>query len=280
MAQNGLTPVSRARHGNRFWRRFTSFKFVCGLTDCPVVNAELLQTAATFPIVFRVSDRGYYPVAILSMVSGDPTPFVSVHGRWQAAYVPSALRCFPFQCQSLTSLGDSQAPCSELLIDESSGLVTDNPEDEVFFDQSGALGPELKKVGAFFQALTKSMQETFHLCHILAEMKLFSPLDSYQNTALPKGCFGVDMGALRRVPAAHMSLLAINGALRLIHAHQISLTHISWLSQAQKRSDSFQGLATDKTTSDLTGFLDALVTAQEQENRLGQGRRGGEYAIL
>ncbi|WP_298849073.1 SapC family protein [uncultured Ruegeria sp.] len=277
MAQNGLTPVTRVRHGHRFWRRFTSFDFARGMTECPVVEAEILHAASSLPITFRKSEHGYYPVAVLSMQQDQPTPLVSEHGRWLATYVPSALRCAPFQTQLIGPQNDSD---TELLVDETSGLITDDPEDEVFFDKTGKLAPELKKVWAFFRTLNKSVGNTTLLCRVLADMGLFHPLASYQGVEFPCGHFGVDQNALRKIPSAHMSLLASNKGLRLIHAHQISLTHCVWLTQAQIRAHQVTGGSPTPTTSGVSGFLDALVTAQQKENTMDHCWQEGHHALL
>ncbi|NOD97693.1 SapC family protein [Ruegeria sp. HKCCD6228] len=277
MAQNGLTPVSLGRHGHRFWRRFTSFDFARTMADCPVVEAEILQAAATFPITFRKSEHGFYPVAVLSVQSDQPTPFVSAHGKWLATYVPSVLRCAPFRPRLIEPDGDGR---DELLVDETAGLITDNPEDETFFDKSGQLAPELKKVAAFFRALKESMKYTTHLCRVLADMGLFGPLTTFQGVEFPSGHFGVTQNALEKIPRAHLSLLTSNGGLRLIHAHQISLTHSIWLTHAHARAHrEADGSLTQQTTG-VSGFLDALVAAQQKEEAMDHCRQEGHHAFL
>ena len=277
MAQNGLTPVSHVRHGHRFWKRFTSFDFARGMTECPVVEAEILHAAATFPITFRKSEHGFYPVAVLSLKPNQPTPFVSEHGKWLATYVPSALRSTPFQSRLNEPRDNDNA---ELFIDETSGLITDDPEDEIFFDKTGKLAPELKKIVAFFHALNKSMKNTTLLCGVLADMGLFNPLTSFQGIEFPHGHFGVDQSALQKIPSAHMSLLASNRGLRLIHAHQISMTHCEWLTQAQTRNNQISGGSPKHMISGVSGFLDALVTAQQKESALDFHWQEGHHAPL
>ena len=77
-----------------------------------------------------------------------------------------------------------------------------------------------------------------------------------------------------------MSLLANTGALRLIHAHQVSLTHFQWLSRAQ--SDAVRPTTKKEKNkgSNLPRFLDALVSAQQSETLLGHRNHEGENAVL
>lgn len=280
MVQNSLIPVTRQRHKGKFWKRFSSFDFARKINECAVVDAEILQIAASFPIVFRRSDQCHYPVAMLSMEANCPTPFVSTQGKWLAMYVPSGLRCFPFRYELPEHNHETNPLHFDLLVDESSGLVTNEPADELFFDQEGNLGPELAKVQAFFQALSKSMQDTLHLCKVLSEMGLFAPLSSFQGMPLPNGLFGINASALQKTHAANMSLLAKTGGLRLIHAHQVSLTHFTWLSQAQKQAVLLTDKKAEHPASKLPDFLDALVTAQEAESTLEHHNHEGQYATL
>ncbi|MEM9105557.1 MAG: SapC family protein, partial [Pseudomonadota bacterium] len=84
MERKKLVPVTVARHGNMYWKRFSSYAFAADLTETAVVSAEIPQTAAAFPIVFREIDEKIGPVAILSLVANRLTPFVSSDGQWLA----------------------------------------------------------------------------------------------------------------------------------------------------------------------------------------------------
>lgn len=279
MAQNGLTPVTRVRHGHRFWKRYTSFEFARDMVDCPVAEAEILQAAANFPIAFRKSKRGFYPVAILSMTQDKPTPYVSAKGEWRASYVPSALRCVPFQSRPPELQDKTGEGEFDLLVNESLELVTDNPDDEPFFDRTGALGAELRNVQAFFRTLTASLENTYQLCRTIGDMGLFSPLACAQMDECLDGYFGVKLGALRQVPSAHLSLLATNGGLRLIHAHQVSLTHCAWLLPAQMRVEQLEKKSSTGVRSGASEFMEALAAAQRKESLLDHRWQEGQYAI-
>ena len=120
MVQNGLTPVTRLNHGHRYWRRFTSFEFARHLPECPVVEPEILQAAAAFPIAFRAISGEVEAVALLSVHAEGSTPFVSDEGTWLAQYLPSALRCPPFQVD-LTGAQSEPQPAGCLMVDENDG---------------------------------------------------------------------------------------------------------------------------------------------------------------
>lgn len=259
MTKNGVTPVTFSRHGQRSWRRFTSYEFARHLTDCPVVEAEILQVAAAFPIAFRKSDTEIEPVALLSLETMGPTPFVSNEGAWLATYVPSALRCPPFQA----SLGwTGEAAHLQLLVDESLNLIDDNREGEAFFDETGELAPELKNIRAFLQARSVAAQETRQLCSVLEQMNLFSTLILYQGVRFPHGLLAVDAAVLAKLTPDQMAVLTQQDALRLIHAHQVSLSHSAWLQRAHQQSIRH---SETQEISGVSGFLDAVAQAHQTE---------------
>ncbi|WP_120632156.1 SapC family protein [Ruegeria sp. EL01] len=279
MAQNGLTPISSQRHGQRYWRRFSSYDFARNLTDCPLVEAEILQGAAAFPIVFKAADAGVEPVAILSMTYRASTPFVSADGAWLATYVPSVLRCSPFHASRLEPR-NATGYQFQLWIDETLGLVTDDPTDEAFFDEHGALTPELQKVSAFFQARIAAAEETAKVCNIIAEMNLFAPIADHHGIEFPDAALGVSTEAIKGLSQAQKTVLTNCGALRLIHAHQVSLSHSAWLMQAQLQADQAERQSGFNRTPGVSGFLGAMATAQQSEQKFGFAEGENLYASV
>lgn len=276
MVQNGLTPVTRLNHGHRYWRRFTSFEFARHLPECPVVEPEILQAAAAFPIAFRVVSGEVEAVALLSVHAAGSTPFVSDEGTWLAQYLPSALRCPPFQVD-LTGAQSEPQPAGCLMVDETLGLVTDDPRDECFFDADGKLTPELVKVQRFLCQRAAAKQNTLTLCRVIQGMNLFSPLDQLTSVECPDGLLGVSLRAVHSLPQSHKSLLTNSGALRLIHAHQVSLSHVAWLTQAQRQ---MVDRASGRASSEISGFLDAVVGAQAKEHAFGLNQPEGVQAYV
>ncbi|WP_170762976.1 SapC family protein [Ruegeria lacuscaerulensis] len=265
MAQDGLFPVTHARHGQRYWKRFTSFKFAANRTDCAVVFNEIQIAAAAFPIVFMKSERGMEPRALLSLRTGAPTPFLSQDGQWLAPYVPSSLRCHPFQAER-TCTNETDSTCRfQLNVDESSGYVTRNPRDEVFFDANGKLSHELLEVQTFLKAYVAASEATQKLCRTIAKLGLLEPIETHGAVDLPCEAFGITSSRLTKLSQAEKLVLVDSGALQLIHAHQISLSHCEWILRAQQQLT--QRAAPEKYTenSDISGFLYAMAKAQNAD---------------
>lgn len=265
MAQNGLFPVTYARHRGRYWKRFSSFHFVNGRSECPIVEKEVLHVAAAYPIVFRRSETTVEPVAVLSLLPDAPTPFVAQDGRWLAGYIPSDLRCPPFQA----SLPDRQFGTEEnrlqLMVDETLGLVTDVPGDEPFFTEAGDLTAELHRVHTFLQARAASAHQTQSMCGVLDKLELFEPMKRYEGVNLPAGCLGIAAPRSNALSQTEKLTLLEIGAFRLIHAHQVSLSHLTWLSRAHEQSGWSRKPKHYTEDSDISRFLRAMAHAQREE---------------
>ena len=145
VTQTAQVAISKDRHGGRFWRRFASYAFARDRHSVPIVLAELEPAASAFPLVFRSSATGSVePHALLHLTVGESSPFVASDGTWRGTYVPSILRAHPFAATPAQA-GAEMA----LLVDEASGLITDDPKDEAFFDENGAPSAALEQVIAF-----------------------------------------------------------------------------------------------------------------------------------
>lgn len=249
MAQNGLFPVSHARHQNMYWQRFASYDFARSLKVCAITAAEILPAAASFPIIFRDTGDEVEMIAILSLKADQKTPLVSGDGRWLAFYIPSQLRCYPFKAGQ--GLSESDAPI--LLVDESSGLITQHPTDEPFFTKAGQLTPDLCAVRSFLQMREAAAAETRRLCQKITNQGLFSPIETYDDIPLPAGALTVDPDALSRLSQNQTSTLVNSGALRLIHAHHVSMSHCGWLSRIRH-----QKVIANQQSEGLNEFIEAI----------------------
>ncbi len=270
MTQNQCKPVTVENYGNKYWKRFTSFEFAQTVSDCPVVETEIFPVAAAFPTAFRRTGEEVEPVALFTLHAKSPNPFVSDTGAWVAPYVPSALRCLPFFADRVSNRAGNQF---QLMVDESLGLVSDNPKDEVFFDKTGALSSELRKVQSFFQARLASVKRTRAICEVLSDLNLFDDLQEHEGYNLPPGFLGISQTHLDALSPEEKTQLAVCGALRLVHAHQISLSHVPWLAHAQTQVLQNKHLAKLDLTPDAGRFLGAIANAQIAEGFLSESAR-------
>ncbi|WP_419741399.1 SapC family protein [Ruegeria sp.] len=270
MTRTHLKPLSFQRHGHMFWKRFTSFEHTRHVTECSVVEAEVFPVAASFPLVFRKTEGRVEPVAVFSLTEEAENPFVSETGGWLAPYLPSAMRCPPFDAEPMPRGGQVKDAQFQLLVDESLGLISDDPRDEAFYRETGALSSNLEAVMTFFQGRMSSAQTTKAICDVLVEMNLLDRLTQYESCILPRSCWGISTDRLNSLTNKQLATLTACGALRLVHAHQISLSHVAWLTQAQSRMTHNPGSKDAERKANAEGFLSALAEAQTSETSWGQ----------
>ncbi len=264
--QNGHVAISKERHGGRFWRRFASYGFARDHHSVPIVLAELDPAASAFPIVFRATATGTVePHALLHLHAGEPSPFVTQDGTWRGTYVPSILRAHPFAASPAGAGGEMA-----LLVDEASGLITDDSRDEPFFDDSGAPSGALEQVIAFFRTRAQSELATQTACAALQAAGLLRPLDPLpgMSESDAAGCLAIDAGALEAIDDTALPGLWHSGALRLAHAHRVSLCHAGWMARALRAGADVTPRAPGPAagpTANLSSFLDALADAQDHD---------------
>ena len=62
--------ISRERHANKKWLRYTSFAFAAGEVITPIVGGELARAALAMPCAFVQQSGRYVLVAVLSLLGG------------------------------------------------------------------------------------------------------------------------------------------------------------------------------------------------------------------
>lgn len=265
-----VVPVCPDRHGHRFWRRFTSWEFARAHRLVPIVLGEHEHVAATLPIVFARTDSGLWPVALTRLVKERASALVSSDGRWRGSYVPSRLRAHPFSAQRDDS-GETV-----LMVDEASGLVTDNAEDEPFFDGNGDPSPRLRQVVAFFHERGAAETRT---CGAISELCARAPLIPFKTRDdLPamdvEGLFVPDRARIEALGRSDLGVLHRCGALALVQAQAVSLHHLPVLAAAEaqlrptaRRQPSVTSVDMVEAGGDtpLSGFLDALALSRDRD---------------
>jgi len=271
-----FVPVSQSRHGGRYWRRFTSYDFARGLRQVPIVSGEHEQIAANFPILFRPSGpegaQWCAPMALLRAASVGNSAFVAANGSWRAHYVPSILRVHPFGARPgrQPEGGPGDEIQMALLVDEASGLISDNPDDEPFFDADGEMGKGLTEVVEFFRQRTIAARKTQLASVALARAGVMKQVDPDQpGMADLTGFQVIDRARFQALSDTVISQLFRSGALALAIAHFVSLSHVAFLHNVEKHIENLPpegtsaGVFKDERSERLSDFLDALAEAQD-----------------
>lgn len=272
MSDDRRVPLSVDRHRGRFWRRFTSYDFVRHRRSVPLVLAEVEPVAAAMPVVFSTGEDGPEPVALLRIVPGGGSPFISPKGLWLATYVPSIVRVHPF---SARAAGDGRM---NLMLDEDSGLVTDSPADEAFFDETGSLAPATAEVVEFFRQREASALKARAAVARLQAMELLVPFMPAGVTAPPGAFSGLQMVDRARYDALADDIwleLRRLGAIALVQAHLVSMAQVPWLARAEQLKDEeaaglqrplAAGAPDVPSQRGVDDFLAALAAAQEGDS--------------
>ena len=267
MSDPRWVPVSRERHGDRFWCRFSSYGFARRRRHVPVVPGELAQVAAALPVLFFDDGTGPAPVALLRLAAEGVSALVAENGVWLGVYVPAALRVHPFSAE------ETDGGRMTLLVDEASGLITEAPEHERFFTDEGAPAPALEEVVAFFRRHAASARAGRAACAALAGRGLLSPFVPPEGIAMPDAERYLALDRARFEALDDDDVLAMHraGALGVAHAHLISLAHLRFLAHVERRAavsaDRIPApTAAPAAQERLAGFLDALADARADEN--------------
>ncbi|SMP52261.1 SapC protein [Desulfonatronum zhilinae] len=221
-------PVSKENHASKRWKRFDSYAFAQKETFLPLVAAELPKAVTAFPIAFIQQNDVFFPVALLGLEQGKNL-FVAANGQWVGAYVPSALRGHPFK------LAKSQDNQLVLCVDQDSGLITDGPEGEAFFDESGEPSEPVKQVLEFLQKIEANQQATARMCAVLAKHQVIKPwpitLKTPEGEKTINGLFQIDEQALNQLPGEAFLELRQAGALPMAYCQMLSMQHLATLAK-------------------------------------------------
>lgn len=221
-----IQPISRDRHKDKRWQRFTSYEFARGDAIAPLVGAEVVKAMHTCPIGFILDGEQFIPVAVLALQAGRNL-FIAPDGKWVGGYIPAALRGYPFR------IGQTESGEKLLCIDEDSGLITDGPEGEAFFDEAGGLSEETGKIMDFLGQTHQNRAATLKVCTLLAEYNLIVPWEITVRTAEGDkplgGLYRVDEPALNELDTEAFEVVRRAGALPLIYSQLFSMQHMTLL---------------------------------------------------
>lgn len=218
-------PVSRDNHAGKRWLRHTSYGFAADRALIPLVAAELTKAAPAMPIAFIEENAALHLVAVMSLKSGK-NQFVAADGRWLGAYIPAAMRSYPF---ALLHPEGVQEPI--MCIDTDSDLIVDagTPGAEPFFDEEGAPALPLKNVLDFLGQVEANRAATSRAVTALAAADVLTPWPLQVTT--PAGQQTVT--GLQRVDEARLNALDSEGFLGLRAVGGLGVAYAQMLSVNQ-----------------------------------------------
>ena len=244
-----IHPVSLARHGNKRWRRPSSYNFAAANSLVSLVTAELPKAVISMPIGLVEDRDGFSPVAIVGFEPGFNV-FVSDNWKWLGQYIPAALRGYPFQLAKMED--GSQVLC----VDEDNDLISEGASGDAFFAEDGRPSPALSAIFNFLAELEKNRQLTARACAVLKEQDLIIPwpitVEKDGGNQQISGLFQIDEARLNALSAEALKAVQAAGGLVIAYCQLLSKQHLQVLARlaqlqasARTQANSLSNIAPD-----------------------------------
>lgn len=223
-----FVPVSRERHGAKRWKRYPDYRFAASTTVVPLQISELTRAVPVLPVAFIPNGEGFVPAAVLGTVPGQNL-FIDSGGRWNGHYVPAAIRAYPF---ALAPMADGR---EVLCIDEDSGLLTDDPEGESFFNADGVPSKATADALSFLEQLRIHRRRTQLLCDVLKDNGLIRPwpfaIKTPSGVQSIQGLHCIDEAALNALPGEAFLKVREAGCLPAAYLQLLAMQNMPMLWQ-------------------------------------------------
>ena len=220
--------ITRERHASQRWQRASNYRFAAQDAVVPLVAAELPKAVISQPIAFIEQAEGFVPAAVLSLMPGKDL-YVAKSGCWTGDYIPAAFRSYPFR---LANTDDGQ---QVLCIDEDSGLVSNSPGGEPFFNEDGQPAQTVLDILNFLTLVERSRVVTAAACAALQKHALIRPwaitLKTETGEQKIAGLFQIDEAALNQLSAEALHEVSQAGALPMAYCQLLSMQHLPLLGQ-------------------------------------------------
>ncbi|WP_058634988.1 SapC family protein [Aureimonas ureilytica] len=221
-----IFPVSRERHKDFGWRRFSDYNFAAGTTFAPLADGEFAKAAIHLPLAFIQQGPTWQLVALFGLLPGQNL-FVAPQGHWIAGYIPAHLRSYPFRIGRAEGSNDAV-----FCIDESSGLLV-RRGGEALFDAAGQLTQAALDVWSFIVEVARGEMRLSTICGHLGELGLLEPwpltIRNGEDVQQVDGLFRLSEAKLNGLDDAAFAAIRRNGALSIAYAQLFSTGHIDKL---------------------------------------------------
>lgn len=223
-----ITPIDKNKH-KALKVKSSDLSHASSQHICPALAQEFPQLTSEFPIVFVKDNDNFHSVVMMGLKPGENL-FLQ-EGKWQANYVPAALRNYPFSLMKMAADNDNMAVC----VDTASKLVNEK-EGQALFNADGVESDYLKNIANFLTRLMGQGKFSDDFSQYLASKELFEEqtitvkLDDGTDHRL-NGVFRVDEEKLNQLDNDTFLELRTKGYLPAIYAHLASLRQVNNLAR-------------------------------------------------
>lgn len=221
-------PLLKEEHRNLKLGPFKDFKFAEETNSVQVVGIEFYEVAKEYPIVFiKLTNGSFVPCALLGL-EDKQNLYVDQDNEWDARYVPSYVRRYPFILTEPDEKG-----VQTVFIDKSCDRLQEKDGD-AFFKDDGAEGEVLESAKAFMLQHYGHSRMTFDFTNWLVKEELLTELAAKFEVAGGKQflfdhLFVINEQKLMQLQQKKAYELFSKGWLGWVYAHLMSLSNMSML---------------------------------------------------
>ena len=223
-----LHALTVERHGRKYWRHATGYRFAAAESVVVLVLTELPMAAVAMPIAFVREGDAFIPVAVMGLEPGNNV-FVAQDWSWLGHYIPATFRSYPFR---LAKMEDGK---SVIAVDEDFDLISDVPGGERFFNDDKQPSEVVAGMISFLSQFVQSQGVTEQACRELAKHNLIKPwqitVTRNSDEQRVEGLFQIDEAALNGLSAEALKEVQQSGGLAVAYCQIISMQHLSLLGQ-------------------------------------------------
>ena len=210
-----------------------------------IASVEFGDACVEYPIVFvnagndPQGNRQIAPVAVFGLREKENL-YLEPGGAWRASYLPALLQAYPF---GIARVDDTRVV---VVIDEAWSGWSQSEGTALFKDDGApsehltAVRDQLEKIEAEVQR-TRLFGEVLVKADLLTEMRFDATLPDGK-TLTVDGFLAVDEKKFAALSDEKVLELHKNGALGLIHAHQISMRHMRRLVEWRQQRETGAGV--------------------------------------
>lgn len=232
-----LVPLNSNAHANWSSRTTDKAAWLAGQHAVPLSTEEFAKAQRFYPIIFSDTETPV-PLALMGLNEG-VNVFVDSEGAFDPElYIPAYVRRYPFLLARLDPNSDDLSLC----VDPTTDLVGDAVEggDALFVD--GETTDRCKAILSFCEQFEIAGQKTSFFIELLQKHDLLTDgevtiqRNGEGQPSIYRGFKMVTDEKLQALSPEILAELSANGALALIHLHQVSLGIITeiFARQAQK----------------------------------------------
>lgn len=239
--------LGREAFANKYWKAPKDFRFFADNAIIPLGAHEAPHAGLHLPLAFIKQQDTYDLVALAGLRQNENLAVDPMTGQWMLDYLPDLAKVHPFR------LASNQTDELIVIVDEESGLVTNDINDWPFFQSNGEPEEQLAQVMQYLDRLQNGRMGSFELCKNLADAGIFEPWNitikgenDGQNSI--SGLYRINEKAFNALGNVPFLALRKRGALALAYSQLLSMGNIHKLGRLAHQRQQTLGMDDGRRT--------------------------------